>query len=648
MGLNTNYANRIPSRIGISIVEVFTIDNLPAPATNVITLADNTVYKFLNDVDVGANQLKTGDNTAFLAVDSGVVTLSGTTTLPLIITNGTDAFSANHITLSQLGSGELIEITTGATAVTGFTACNLVGGDIRCISGLILTISRSVFVGARIIQDATGGIGSLNFDTCPLQDAGPVQGLVKFETGSSTDIVVFLNSTIFMNTATSIGFLVEQGAIIGKMDLKETNFNPIAAGSVCICVENPDAISFGGVFNGSKAGAGNILECTPISSSNFASPDADPRDIGFDGTNLLSCDPSTAVNASVYLHTGITSSITTTLTDAVFTGVRGVAWARGNLLSITDDGGTGTIRVHDGFSTTVDDSFATPAANPVGITYDGTNIISLDSTTGVIYVHDGLSDTILLSLTSPAGTDSSGISYNGINILISDSANNLIYVFDFNSASVKYSFSGPGTLASGIAVTNIGAVVSDSTATATIYEYDHPVIFDQSSATWQMDNTNSLSPSSDRGGSTFETADSLVGVSVAVVQNAWTDIEDGGTSIFYGSFEAMEKCHLEDETNGEINWTGSRESGRSITGVATFSRAGGGVDVSFELGVAINGIIHRDSVTRAVLSTSSEFITMNTIPITRGITTDETIKIQIRNLSSTDAPAIVAAKVAIN
>ena len=647
MGLNTNYANRLPARKNISVVEVFSIDSLPTPAGNVITLADNTVYEFLNNVDVGTNQLKTGDNTAFLAVDSGVVTLSGTTTLPLIITNGTDAFSASHVTLSQLGSGELIELTTDATAVTGLTSCNLVGGDIRCISGLVLTLSRSVFIGARIIQDATGGIGTLNFDTCPLQDLGPTQGLIKFETGSSTNLVVFLNSTLFMNTATSIGLLVEQGATIGKMDLKETNFNPVVAGSVCICVENPNSVSFGGIFNGSKVGAGNILECTPISSSNFASPDADPRDIGFDGTNLLSCDPS-AGSGSVYLHTGISSSITTTLNNAIFVNVRGIAWARGNLLSITDDGGAGTIRIHDGFSTTVDDSFATPSANPVGIAYDGTNIISLDSTTGTIYVHDGLSDTILISFASPAGTDSSGISYNGINILISDSANNLIYVFDFNSQSVKYSFSGPGTLASGITVTDVGAIVSDSTATATIYVYDHSVIFDQSSATWQMDNTASLSPSSDRGGSTFETADPLVGVSVAVVQNEWTDIEDGGTDIFHGSFEAMEKCHLDDETNGEVHWTGTRESARSITGVATFSRAGGGVDVSFELGIAINGIIHRDSVTRAVLSTSSEFITMNTIPITRGITTDETIKVQIRNLTSTDAPQIVAAKVAIN
>ena len=650
MALNTNYADRLPSRVGIPVVEVFSLDNLPTPAANVITLADNTLYQFLNDVDLGANQLVTGDNTTVGAI-SNIIVLSGTTTVPLIVNNGTNGTTLRRITVSQLGSGDLMSITsTAGTEITALIACVLSGGDVRCISGLVLVNERCIYgFGSRVVQDSSGGMDILNFDTTALFDSGAIDGLILLETGSSTESLVFLNSAMIMITSGSVGLRIEAGATVTNLDMDTIRFSPIVAGTTAIIVENPDAISIGSIRDSDVTGAGTLLTCQPVSSSNFASPDADPRDVGFDGTNLLSCDPSTAVNASVYLHTGVTSAITTTLTNAVFTGVRSVAWNRGNLISITDDGGAGTIRIHDGFSVVVDDSFASPAANPVGIVSTGANLISLDNTVGVVSVHDGETSTILFTFVSPAGVNSSGICYDGINVVISDSTNNLIYVMEGISATVQYSFAGPGTVASGVTIVRSGAVVSDSTATAAMYVFDHPITFDHSSATWEMMNNLGVIESSDRGGASFETVDPLTGIQMsAFVQDVWRDIEDGGTDIFYGIFQSMEKCDLNNEQNGEMIWTGVRQRGRVLSCFAMYSRNGGGPDVTFELAVVINGIGQRDSVTRGLIAAAADFITHPTIPITRDLKEGDVIKIQIRNLAGTEAPQIVQSKIAIN
>ena len=67
--------------------------------------------------------------------------------------------------------------------------------------------------------------------------------------------------------------------------------------------------------------------------------------------------------------------------------------------------------------------------------------------------------------------------------------------------------------------------------------FNHPVTFDQSSATWEMcDNSGAAAPteSSDRAGASFDNG--TVFLDVAATQNVWTDIGNGAGAgdIFYG------------------------------------------------------------------------------------------------------------------
>lgn len=633
----------------IDSVYVRSLGDLPTPVANVITLADNTVYKFLNSVDTAGDQIKTGLSTVLIGIDDTATVLSGTTTVPLIITNGVNGFDSRSISFTQNGSGDLFSISmTAIAAVTTLTNCTLVGGVVRLVTGFGFITTRTLFSGAQIIQDgAGGGIDSINLSglTAILDGGVAIDGLILFESGSSTDSFIMSGDAIVL-TAASVGIRVEGTATITAFVASSDVVQVLDAGATGVIVEDPDAIAVGTLSDSNLVVVGKAIACEPLSLSNFSSPDADPRDVGFDGVNLLSCDPSTAVNASVYKHTGVGSSLDTTLVSAVFTDVRSVAWARGNLLSILDDGDPGTIQIHDGFSVTVDTTFASPGNTPVGITYDGTNIITLDATTGTVSVHDGETVDVLESFASPAGTDSSGITFDGTNLLISDDANNLIYVMQGISATVQYSFTGPGTLANGIVVTDVGAVVSDVTATATMHIYSHRVTFDHTSPTWVLEN-NSGGPvgSSDRGGSQF--TNGTAGIAVAIgTTDVFVDI--AATDIFYGSFNAMEKCRLSDELNGELTWLGVRDRGRVITGIATITRGAGGGDIFYEMAILINDVVQKDSIASIVLPSANAYGTLPTAPITKCLVAGDTVKLQIRNTTDTTDALVVSAKLSVN
>lgn len=632
----------------IDTVYVRSLSDLPTPVANVITLANNTVYKFLNSVDTSGDQIKTGLNNSIVGIDDSVTTLSGTTTVPLVITDGINGFDAVDISITQNGTGDLISISmTVAQAVSEFTDVQLSGGIVRLVTGFGFITTSVLFSGAQIIQDGTGGgVDSINLSgLTAIVDGTAIDGTILFESGSTTDSFIFNDGALVL-VAASVGVRVAGTATITAFNASSTVVQVLNAAATGIVVEDPGAISLGTLSDSNLVLVGTALACEPLSLSNFASPGADPRDVGFDGVNLLSCDPSTAVNASVYKHTGVGSSLDTTLVSAVFTGVRSVAWARGNLLSILDNGASGTIQIHDGFSVTVDTTFASPAANPVGITYDGSNIITLDSTTGVVSVHDGETITVLETFASPAGTTSSGITFDGINLLISDSTNNLIYVMKGLSATVQYSFTGPGTLANGIVITDVGALVTDVTATAAMHIYSHPVTFDHSSPTWLLENNSAdLVESSDRGGSQFTNGTAGLAVTIGTI-DVFVDI--AGTDIAFGSFSTMEKNRLNNELNGELTWTGVRDRGRILSGIATITRAGATADVFYEVAIVVNGVVQKDSIAAIVLPSASAYGTLPTVPITKCLNAGDTVKLQIRNITNTQDPLVVSAKLSIN
>ena len=134
-------------------------------------------------------------------------------------------------------------------------------------------------------------------------------------------------------------------------------------------------------------------------------------------------------------------------------------------------------------------------------------------------------------------------------------------------------------------------MIPDATSAGTMYAYTHSLTFDHSSPTWEWLNNLSLIDSSDRGGVQFEGA----GTAITVVQNAWTEIADGGTAIMYGGFTKLEKCRLNDEEVGELIWTGARERGRTLCAQAVITRtSGGSTNVFYEIALSINGIVQTD------------------------------------------------------
>jgi hypothetical protein len=116
--------------------------------------------------------------------------------------------------------------------------------------------------------------------------------------------------------------------------------------------------------------------------------------------NLMSADRTADL---IYKHDGFS----TTILDSIATpgsDIRSITWD-GDLYSI--DPITDLIYKHDGFSTNILDSIATPLNNGYGLTVDvDGNIYSVDAAVNLMYKHDGFSTTILDS-TSPPGSGSS-------------------------------------------------------------------------------------------------------------------------------------------------------------------------------------------------------------------------------------------------
>lgn len=454
--------------------------------------------------------------------------------------------------------------------------------------------------------------------------------------GSTT---VDLSRFIQLGPITSI--LIDDGVNIKTKAISESSQFILDAGGTGIELENPDAVANGILDAVEFTGTGTPLKCSPIEESTFSTPGATPDGVAIDSSgNLLIIDAGTNL---IYQMVGITSTVNTSIATPAANG-NGVVWAKGNL--ITCDPVTNLIYVHDGFSTTILTSFASPAANIRCLTFSGQNLISTDTVTGLIYIHDGISNTILLTINPTGITTLSGTTYDGVNILATDLSTGDVHVLDDFTGTTKYSFAAPGAASNinDIAITADG-MVSVDTLGADIYKYDTPVTFDHSSKTWEIKATGGvIVESSDRGGSQYDKL--IPGIGVTVVQDVWTDI--AATGISYGAMQGMEKCRLNNETNGEVIWTGVRERGRQVVGAATLSRTGAAADTVYELAVAINGIIQKDSVVLIVLATTGEYVSMQTLPITRDLIGTNTAKLKIRNRTNAFLPEFVSAKLSIN
>ena len=130
--------------------------------------------------------------------------------------------------------------------------------------------------------------------------------------------------------------------------------------------------------------------------------------------NFFSADAYTADR--IYKHDGFSSTILDSFSSPGSTP-RGLTWDGNNIYS--SDSSLAKIYKHDGFSATILDSFSSPSSSPQGLTWDGTNIYSCDAGSNFIYKHDGFSATITNSFTCTLD-DTSGLTWDGSNLYHSD------------------------------------------------------------------------------------------------------------------------------------------------------------------------------------------------------------------------------------
>lgn len=600
-----------------NILYISSLADLPAPiGNNIMIPADSALIVDGLTVDLGINNLVMLGNTTIQGMVQSVSAFTSSHASGTIVNSGAFSLSITKMDLSNTNGTPIVYSMDNEFAI-------FLASDMRLFEDV--NIGMFQFINYTRVQS----FGTVTFSELA------VNGI--FLCGAANWFQLVARNSIVVVEGASVGQFVFGPSVNFSTD----------PGGIGILLENPDSVlrgTFDGVTLNRGLGGDNLLACNPVSTSSFAQG-IFVEGLGFDGTNLISCINDFGIDL-INLHDGVGVSVLTTISTPSG-NIQSVVWARGNLISIDSDpsppslSGPG-IYIHAGFTTTINDSFLSPDINPVGITYDGTNIISLDSVTG-IHVHDELTNTVTENFASPAAGLSIDIAFDGVNIIVLGS-DDTTYIMRGISEIVQYKFSIGATDTRGIVITDVGAViVHGSGGTAVIF--DHPITFDHSSVTWDIMNSSlETILSSDRGGSQYSGGN----VPVSLTQDVWVDIADSGTLIFYGIFSAMEKCRLNNEQNGEIIWTGIRNRGRVLSAQVVVTRAGGAGDVTYEVVVVINGIIQMDGRGIGLLPTSNTFVTINTVPITKDLIIGDKIKVQIRNTFNGTAPEVSINKLSIN
>lgn len=160
------------------------VNDFPAPAAGIITLADSTEYRLINDIDVGANRFVVGDGSAISGANSDVTALTYTgsgimmtgadknfrferltincltgTTWDMTDTTFTHLFQIDNVTINCLNLGTLtdmgaVQITNAAWTVTG---TGIVWSGING-GAFVSDRNKGVITSANPIYDLTGAV----------------------------------------------------------------------------------------------------------------------------------------------------------------------------------------------------------------------------------------------------------------------------------------------------------------------------------------------------------------------------------------------------------------------------------------------------------------------------------------------------------
>jgi hypothetical protein len=173
------------------------------------------------------------------------------------------------------------------------------------------------------------------------------------------------------------------------------------------------------------------------------------------GPNVISADIDSQKH---YLHEGFSSTIVDSY-GAPAKCPSGITWDGSHVLSVDADGQTHYR--HAGFSATITDSYAAPSECPSGITWDGSNVISVDTDSQKHYRHNGFSATITDSYTAPAECPN-GVTWDGENVISADTESQKHYLHEGFSATITDSYDAPVECPSGIAWDGFNVVSADA------------------------------------------------------------------------------------------------------------------------------------------------------------------------------------------
>lgn len=201
-------------------VGVNDLSHLPIPSGGIITLADDTLYFFGNDIDLGVNRLAPGNNTVLGSLDDQVVTLTSSTTESLI-NSVNKSYTLKYIAFN-CPNGTFITATDVSPLTSSFIQLENVAVK-NCVNAGVLT---SVALFSTVV--------------------------VRFDNITGTGLV-------FLGPCGNISFNLSLGVVNSGtfMDLGSATFNGVDANAFRI-VGAPGTFAFSGLVDSGNINAGGI------------------------------------------------------------------------------------------------------------------------------------------------------------------------------------------------------------------------------------------------------------------------------------------------------------------------------------------------------------------------------------------------------
>lgn len=233
LGLNDSGEVVQSSKIGSGyasgdIIYVASLSDLPTPSGGRITLADNTLYYFVTNVDLDGNILVGGENTAIRGTSSETASITSTglgSTTALLTTNYTTPI--NDITFKDVGTALDID-GTGNNVALDWTSVNFSNvttiGVVKNVDNFIY--SKSAFLDSQGLS-FDGTIGTIAINNSLLSgDSTTADDIVRLESTATITrrFRIIYSSVIFSDPTTGIN--VESGITIDNQSfiLDTVNF----------------------------------------------------------------------------------------------------------------------------------------------------------------------------------------------------------------------------------------------------------------------------------------------------------------------------------------------------------------------------------------------------------------------------------------